>query len=101
MPLVLPEKKSSLGADLARLLNADKVRWDWATLKAYSVDASIYKIAPQVVVLPETEEDINTVVEYAVRAGVPMTPRAAGTNVDWVCDWLWDHCGYFTDESNP
>ena len=81
MALLLPEKKSSLGADLAKRLGTDKVRWDWATLKAYSVDASIYKIPPQVVVLPETEEEIDTVMEYAVRAGVPLTPRAAGTNL--------------------
>ena len=81
MALLLPEKKSSLGADLAKKLGTDKVRWDWATLKAYSVDASIYKIPPQVVVLPETEEEIDTVMEYAVRAGVPLTPRAAGTNL--------------------
>jgi FAD/FMN-containing dehydrogenase/Fe-S oxidoreductase len=81
MALLLPEKKSSLGADLAKRLGTDKVRWDWATLKAYSVDASIYKIPPQVVVLPETEEEIDAVMEYAVRAGVPLTPRAAGTNL--------------------
>ncbi len=81
MALLLPEKKSSLGADLAKRLGQDKVRWDWATLKAYSVDASIYKIPPQVVVLPETEEEIDVVMTYAVRAGVPLTPRAAGTNL--------------------
>ncbi|WNM56492.1 FAD-binding and (Fe-S)-binding domain-containing protein [Candidatus Nitrospira allomarina] len=81
MALLLPEKKSSLGPDLAKKLGQDKVRWDWATLKAYSVDASIYKIPPQVVVLPETEEDIHAVMEYAVKVGVPLTPRAAGTNL--------------------
>jgi FAD/FMN-containing dehydrogenase/Fe-S oxidoreductase len=81
MALLLPEKKSSLGADLAKRLGQDKVRWDWATLKAYSVDASIYKIPPQVVVLPETEDEIDAVMEYAIRAGVPLTPRAAGTNL--------------------
>jgi len=43
MPLVLPEKKTSLGLDLAKLLSPEQVKWDWATLKAYSVDASIYK----------------------------------------------------------
>jgi FAD/FMN-containing dehydrogenase/Fe-S oxidoreductase len=81
MALILPEKKFSLGAGLAKKLGQDKVRWDWATLKAYSVDASIYKIPPQVVVLPETEEDIEAVMEYGVNAGVPLTPRAAGTNL--------------------
>ena len=81
MSLVLPEKKTSVGLDLAKLLRPEQVRWDWATLKAYSVDASIYKITPQVVVLPETEADIDVVVEYAERVGVPLTPRAAGTNL--------------------
>ena len=81
MALLLPEKKSSLGTDLAKRLGRDKVRWDWATLKAYSVDASIYKIPPQVVVLPETEEEIEIVMDYAIEAGVPLTPRAAGTNL--------------------
>ncbi len=81
MPLLLPEKKISIGLDLAKLLRPEQVRWDWATLKAYSVDASIYKIVPQAVVLPETEADIDAVVEYAKRVGVPLTPRAAGTNL--------------------
>ena len=71
MPLLLPEKKTSIGLDLAKLLRPEQVRWDWATLKAYSVDASIYKIVPQAVVLPETEADIDAVVEYAKRVGVP------------------------------
>jgi len=78
---VLPEKKSSLGLDLAKLLSPEQVKWDWATLKAYSVDASIYKIPPQVVVLPQTEDDIDVVVDYAMKVGVSLTPRAAGTNL--------------------
>ncbi len=81
MSLILPEKKSAIGADLASLLHPDRVRWDWATLKAYSVDASIYNIPPQAVVLPEGEEDIEVVMDYAVRRGIPLTPRAAGTNL--------------------
>ena len=81
MPLVLPEKKTSLGLDLAKLLSPEQVKWDWATLKAYSVDASIYKISPQVVVLPHTEADIDLVVDYVVKVGVPLTPRAGGTNL--------------------
>lgn len=81
MELLLPEKKSSLRADLAKKLGPEKVKSDWATLKAYSVDAGIYKIPPQVVVLPETEEEIDVVMEYALEAGVPLTPRAAGTNL--------------------
>jgi FAD/FMN-containing dehydrogenase/Fe-S oxidoreductase len=81
MTLVLPEKKRAVAADLRRLVGVAKVRDDRTTLTAYAVDASIYKIAPQAVVLAETEADIQAVVSYAVRESVPLTPRAAGTNL--------------------
>ena len=81
MPLILPDKKSTLVQDLHRLLSLHQVKSDASTLKAYSVDASIYKLAPKVVVLPESEEDIDRIVDYAVRQGIPLTPRAAGTNL--------------------
>ncbi|WP_447976744.1 FAD-binding and (Fe-S)-binding domain-containing protein [Candidatus Nitrospira bockiana] len=81
MPLILPEKKRAAAADLRRLLGPDKVRDDQATLTAYAVDASIYKIVPRVVVLAEREEDIRRTIEYAASTGVPLTPRAAGTNL--------------------
>ncbi|MDR4495666.1 MAG: FAD-binding and (Fe-S)-binding domain-containing protein [Nitrospirales bacterium] len=81
MPLILPEKPNALARDLSKLLGEGKVRSDWATLTAYSVDASIYKIPPQVVALPESEADIDAVVDYAVPRGIPLTPRAAGTNL--------------------
>src|SRR5712692_5498588 len=54
--LILPDKTRSIGHDLRRTLGADKVKDDFPTITAYSVDASIYKV-------------------------VPNTPRAAGTNL--------------------
>ena len=81
MPLILPEKPGALVRDLNKLLGKDKVKSDWATLTAYSVDASIYKIPPQVVALPESEADIDAVMDYAVPRGIAVTPRAAGTNL--------------------
>jgi len=81
MTLVLPETKRAVAADLRRLVGAGKVRDDRTTLTAYAVDASIYKITPQAVVLAESEADIQAVVSYAARTGVPVTPRAAGTNL--------------------
>lgn len=81
MTLILPNKKNTVAQDLRRLLNSDRVRDDTTTLTAYSVDASMYRVKPQVVALVESEEDIHLVVEYAVRHGVPVTPRAAGTNL--------------------
>ncbi len=81
MDLVLPTKTLPLARDLQRLLGSHKVQSDWATLKAYSVDASIYHMRPQAVVLPESEEDIDAVVTYASEVGAPLTARAAGTNL--------------------
>src|SRR5881296_3363689 len=79
--LILPDKTRSIGHDLRRTLGADKVKDDFPTITAYSVDASIYKVVPKAVVTAETEEDIAAAVAYAVSAGVPITPRAAGTNL--------------------
>ena len=81
MNLLLPEKPSHVSSDLRRLLGSAKVKGDHSSLSAYAVDASIYKIPPQAIVLPESEADIDSVVEYAVRTGVPITARAAGTNL--------------------
>ena len=81
MALVLPEKPSRIGTDLKRLLSSTKVKDDVSTLRAYAVDASIYRLTPQVVVLPEREADIDLVMDYAVTRGIPLTARAAGTNL--------------------
>jgi len=79
--LILPEKSRSIAADLRRRLGPDKVKDDFPTITAYSVDASIYKVVPKAVVTAETEDDIAATIAYAVSAGVPITPRAAGTNL--------------------
>src|SRR5438094_7239913 len=79
--LILPERSHSVGSDLRRRLGADKVKDDFPTITAYSVDASIYKMVPKAVVLAETEEDIAATVAYSSETGVPITPRAAGTNL--------------------
>ena len=81
MTLVLPEKTRPIAGDLRRLIGSEKVRDDAPALTAYAVDASIYKIVPKAIILAESEEDIQRVVDYAVRVGVPLTPRAAGTNL--------------------
>ncbi|RMH31615.1 MAG: FAD-binding oxidoreductase [Nitrospirae bacterium] len=81
MTLILPEKSLSLSRDLRRLIGPTKVKDDAASLKAYAVDAGIYRLPPRAVVLPENEEDIEAIVAFAMENGVPLTPRAAGTNL--------------------
>ncbi|MET0513870.1 MAG: FAD-binding and (Fe-S)-binding domain-containing protein [Nitrospiraceae bacterium] len=81
MPLILPQKSSTVAADLRHLLGSEKVKNDAPSLTAYAVDASIYRMTPQAITLIESEADIQTVIRYAVTHGIPLTPRAAGTNL--------------------
>mgnify|MGYP001560897258 FL=1 len=80
-PLIQPTKSRAIGNDLRTLLGWEKVKDDGPTLTAYAVDASIYRIPPQAVVLVESEDDIATTIGYARSRGIPLTPRAAGTNL--------------------
>src|SRR5215212_320936 len=79
--LILPERSRAIAADLRAKLGAHKVKDDGPTLTAYAVDASIYRMLPTAVVLVESEEDIAATISYAVARGIPLTPRAAGTNL--------------------
>ncbi|HWV46129.1 MAG TPA: FAD-linked oxidase C-terminal domain-containing protein, partial [Nitrospira sp.] len=79
--LILPARTHAVARDLRALLGAEKVKDDVPTITAYAVDASIYRVPPQAVVLVESEEDIAATVAYAVSRGIPLTPRAAGTNL--------------------
>jgi FAD/FMN-containing dehydrogenase/Fe-S oxidoreductase len=80
-PLIQPTKSRAVGNDLRALLGSEKVKDDGPTLTAYAVDASIYRIPPQAVVLVESEDDIAATIGYARSRGIPLTPRAAGTNL--------------------
>ncbi len=79
--LIQPTKSRVVAKDLRTLLGAGKVLDDGPALTAYAVDASIYRVPPQAIVLVESEEDIAATINYAVSRGLPLTPRAAGTNL--------------------
>src|SRR5919106_1280398 len=57
------------------------IRLDLASRILYSTDASIYKIEPQGVVIPKTQEDLHAAVELAAEYKVPILPRGAGTSL--------------------
>ncbi|GAA2183317.1 FAD-binding and (Fe-S)-binding domain-containing protein [Brooklawnia cerclae] len=46
----------------------------------YSSDASIYRVVPQVVARPRSTDELITVVRAALKAGLPITGRGAGTS---------------------
>ncbi|MBA3753916.1 MAG: FAD-binding oxidoreductase, partial [Nitrospira sp.] len=81
MTLILPDTSSAVVSDLRQILGRAKVQNDFPTLTAYAVDASIYRMAPQAVVLVESEDDIAAVVRFSRSRGIPLTARAAGTNL--------------------
>ncbi len=47
---------------------------------AYSTDASNYRLVPEVVVTPRTDEDVIGAVRIAARHRVPVTARGGGTS---------------------
>jgi len=67
--------------DLTPRLGAGKVLSDFPAKEAYAIDAGIYKIPPQAVVLIETKSDLETVLSYAQKTGIPLTARSGGTNL--------------------
>jgi FAD/FMN-containing dehydrogenase/Fe-S oxidoreductase len=58
-----------------------EVRFDGLTRQLYATDASIYQIEPMGVAFPRSVEETADVVRRAVDAGVPVTPRGAGTGL--------------------
>ncbi|MEU4433769.1 FAD-binding and (Fe-S)-binding domain-containing protein [Nocardia rhamnosiphila] len=47
----------------------------------YSSDASNYRVLPEAVVFPRTDEDVAAVLEVARSEGIAVTPRGGGTSV--------------------
>lgn len=47
----------------------------------YASDASLYRVPPQVVVLPRHTDEIATVLSICTELGVPLTMRGSGTSI--------------------
>ena len=66
---------------LERALGRERVISTPEELIAYEFDATIERGMPQVVVFPESTEQVAAAVRVAHRAGVPVIPRGAGTGL--------------------
>ena len=67
--------------DLRRLV-PDAVLSDPVSLRAYECDGfTAYRQPPMIVVLPETTEQVASVLSYCNDAGVKVVPRGAGTSL--------------------
>ncbi len=78
----------SFNASLTKALRsriAGDVRDDPMTRQIYSVDASIFEITPQVVVLPRTREELNAIVQVAREFDTPIIARGGATGIAGGC----------------
>jgi FAD/FMN-containing dehydrogenase len=58
-----------------------KTIYDKEILNYYSVDSSFYQIKPKLVVIPQTISDIVTIMRFAKKNGLSVTPRGGGTGL--------------------
>ena len=72
---------SQIFSELRTRIGHEKVLCDQATLTAYSVDASIYKLRPQAIVLIESSSDLEIALAFAKQYHMPLTARSGGTNL--------------------
>lgn len=76
-----PLSNEEITADLERLLGSHKVLSKLIEKTAKAGDASIYRLVPRVVVLPETTGDIQAILAYCHQHDLYLTFRAAGTSL--------------------
>jgi len=67
--------------ELMSIVGHDYVLHEPADLMVFEYDATVGRALPQVVVLPDTAEQVSEVVKLARRCGLPVTPRGAGTGL--------------------
>ena len=64
---------------LKELLGEHKVLDDEMDRLLYSYDATRIKVLPELVVIPETKEEVQKLVKICYEEGIPVTPRGAGS----------------------
>lgn len=68
--------------DLQRIVGADAVHCDPFDLLVYECDAyTMQKASPQAVVFPTETAQVQQVVQWCNRVGIPFIPRGAGTGL--------------------
>lgn len=62
-----------------------ETRYDAVSRQIYSVDASIYEVAPKGIFLPKTKEELIKAIALANDAKIPITARGAATGITGGC----------------
>lgn len=90
-----------------RILAAKDIYTDYMHRLAWGTDASFYRLIPQVVVRPHSEEQVSELLRLADRLEVPLTFRASGTSLSGqavsdsvlvLIDTAWDKLQVTHDE---
>ncbi len=68
-------------AELEAAIGSEKVLTSLVNLIAYSFDGTFEQQLPDVVVLPETNEEVSAVVQVASQYDVPIVPRGMSTGL--------------------
>eukprot|EP00667_Euglena_gracilis_P001166 EG_transcript_1164 len=66
---------------ITRFIPSDRVYADELRTFAFSVDASVYRLIPQVIVRVENTQEVQHCLQVARECNVPVTFRAAGTSL--------------------
>lgn len=78
--MLLPQYQD-LATKLAHTLPKERIVTSYAKRLAFGVDASFYRLVPQLVLLLDTEEEVITVLKASALANLAVTFRAAGTSL--------------------
>ena len=73
-------ERQEIADELGRRVDGE-VRFDPYSRLLYSTDASIYQMEPVGVVIPRNAADVQAVVEFGAREGIPVLPRSGGTSL--------------------
>jgi glycolate oxidase len=71
----------SASKELQKALGRDSVLYRPEDLMVYEYDASLAKGTPDLVVLPQTTQDVVTIVKIAGKYKIPIVPRGSGTGL--------------------
>ena len=70
-----------LAKQVAEFIPASRIITDHTRRLAYGVDASFYRLVPQLVLILDDETEVVRVIKAAAHAKLPVTFRAAGTSL--------------------
>ncbi|MEI6893854.1 MAG: FAD-binding and (Fe-S)-binding domain-containing protein [Colwellia sp.] len=78
---MLSKQYQSFAEQVAKFLPKKRIITDYTRRLAYGVDASFYRLVPQLVFIVDNEAEIITLIKAAAQAQLAVTFRAAGTSL--------------------